>query len=126
MRYTQFPNLFSSRPNWTGEDSAHQSTDFHAEASSKILAVAWAILLRSFTEEVAPIFRLYNNNVTVDTSGWASPVVHHVTEVEGDFSTGILDKQASFPVGENWWSLELTVPGVATPCIPSDSTIQEK
>lgn len=101
MRYTQFPNLFSSRPNWTGEDSAHQSIGFDAEASSETLTVAWAILLRSFTEEVAPIFRVYNNNVTVDISDWALPLVHHVAKVEGDFSTGILDKQASFPIDEN-------------------------
>lgn len=99
MRYTQFPNLFSSRPNWTGEDYANQSIDFHAEASSETLTVAWAILLRSFTDEVAPIFRVYNSNVTVDTSDWASPLVHPGTEVEGDFSTGILDQQASFPIG---------------------------
>lgn len=100
MRYTQFPNLFSSRPNWIGEDSDHQSIDFHAEASSETLTVAWAILLRSFTEEVAPIFRVFNNDVTVDTSDWASPPVHLVTKVEGDFSTGILDQQARFPIGE--------------------------
>lgn len=100
MRYTQFPNLFSSRPIWTGEDSAHQSIDFHAEASSETLTVAWAILLRSFTEEVNPIFRVYNNNVTVDTSDLDSPLVHQVIKVEGDFSTGILDKQASFHIGE--------------------------
>lgn len=100
MRYTQFPNLFSSRPNWTGEASvhpAHLSFNFHAEASSETLTVAWAILLRSFTEELAPIFRVYNNNVAVDTSDWASPQVHHVSRVEGDFSTGILDEQASYP-----------------------------
>lgn len=100
MRYTQFPNLFSSRPNWTGEASAHLSINFHAEASSETLTVAWAILLRSFTEEVVPIFRVYNNNVAVDTSDWASPLVHHVSKVEGDFSTGILDEQASYSFGE--------------------------
>lgn len=100
MRYTQFPNLFSSRPNWSGKDSAHLSLNFHAEASSETLTVAWAILLRSFTEDVAPIFRVYNNNVTVDTSDWASPLVHHVSKVEGDFSTGILDEQASYLFGE--------------------------
>lgn len=100
MRYTQFPNLYPTRPNWTGEASAHTSLKFHAEASSETLTVAWAILLRSFTEEVAPIFRVYNKNVAVDTSDWASPLVHYVSKVEGEFSTGILDKQASYHFGE--------------------------
>lgn len=100
MRYTQFPNLFSSRPNWTGKDSTHLSLNFHAGASSETVTVAWAILLRSFTEEVAPIFRVYNNDVTVDTSDLASPLVHHVSAVEGDFSTGIIDEQASYSFGE--------------------------
>lgn len=94
-RYTPFPDLCSS-PIRAGYDHAQHSTSLVVEAPHDVIVIAWAILLRSYTEDVTPTFRVHARSVTVDTSSWASPVVKYVTTVEGERLTGILSPEASF------------------------------
>lgn len=94
-RYTLFPDLCSS-PIRAGHDHAQCSTSLVVEVPHDVLVIAWAILLRSYTEDVTPTFRVHARSATVDTSSWASPVVKYVTTVEGERLTGILTQEVSF------------------------------
>lgn len=92
-RYTPFPDLRSS-PIRAGHDHARHSTSVVVEAPHDVLVIAWAMLLRSYTEDVAPTFKVYASSVTVDTANWASPVVKYLKSIEGERLTGILTHKA--------------------------------
>ena len=93
-RYTSFPDLCSS-PIPTGHHHAQCSTSLVVEAPHHVLVIAWAFLLRSYTEDVTPTFRVHARSATVDTSSWASPAVKYVTTTEGERLTGILTQDVS-------------------------------
>lgn len=96
-RYTLFPNLCSSaiRPD---QDPAQHSTNLVLEAPHEVLVIAWAMLLRSYTEDINPNFKVYARSANVDTSDWASPVVNYLTTVEGERFTGIVTYKAGFSI----------------------------
>lgn len=96
LRYTEFPDLYSSTPERTEGDPISTSISLNPE-HHPYLVIAWAILLRCYTEENLPIFRVHGDNVLVDTSDFTSPVVRNVTGVYGLRYTGIFDIQAGVP-----------------------------
>lgn len=96
-RYTTFPDLCSS-PIHTGHGSAQHSTSLVVEAPHDVLVIAWALLLRSYTEDVTPTFRVSARSATVDTSNWASPAVNYLTTIEGERLTGIVTHEAGSPI----------------------------
>lgn len=91
-RYTLFPDLCSS-PIRHGHDPAQRSTSLVLEAPLEVLVIAWAVLLRSYTEDVTPTFKVHARNVTVDTSNWSLPIVNYITTTEGERLTGILSPE---------------------------------
>ena len=80
------------------DDVSPNSIDFLVQASLDVLVIAWAIVLRCYTEEATPTFRINGDSVTVDVLSEASPEVIHMTAVEGERYTGIFTEGASFLV----------------------------
>lgn len=94
-RYTEFPNLKAVEEELL-EDVDHQiSTHVSAEVNLDLLLISWAILLRSYTEEKAPVFRIHEDSVVVNTSDLASTVISKVSPVEGYKYTGIVGLDVS-------------------------------
>lgn len=94
-KYTPFPDLCSSSI-CAEHDRAQSSTSLVVEAPDDVFVIAWAMLLRSYTEDVTPTFKVRARSVTVDTSNWASPVVNYLTAVEGERLTAILTHEVGF------------------------------
>ena len=108
-RFTRFPDLCSSRPIETGDHLTQRSVDVALGAPFEILVISWAILLRFYTEETAPTFKIYGRSVTVEVSDWAAPVVSDVTAVEGERFTGIVDEEVGYSADE--WVRKLIILG---------------
>lgn len=96
-RYTPFPDLCSS-PIRAGHDPAQRATSLVLEAPHDVLVVAWAMLLRSYTEDVTPTFKVYERTATVDTLNWASPVVKYLATGEGERVTGMVTQMVGFSI----------------------------
>lgn len=96
-RYTPFPDLCSS-PIRHGHDPAQRSTSLLVEAPHDVLVIAWAMLLRSYTEDVTPTFKVHARSVTVDTSDWTLPIVNYITTTEGERLTGVVSPEAGFSI----------------------------
>lgn len=99
-RFTPFPHLSRSRPRESGGHRSQISIDLEADTSLEILVVSWAILLRFYTEETSPTFKVLGNSVTIDTLDYAAPVVSSVATVEGERFTGIVDEDVRYPFSQ--------------------------
>lgn len=123
-RFTRFPYLFSSRPIGTGDQLSQSSVDVAVETPLEILVVSWALLLRFYTEEVAPTFKVHGSSVTVEISDWAAPVVSNVTVVEGERFTGIVDENVGYPVDNT--ARKLMISGTRTGWMRSSVSLREE
>ena len=94
MRYTEFPNLSHSNTSQVEIGVAERVFEVGVDISPRHLAISWAILLRSYTEEQSPIFKTDGRSITVNTWEWATPPVQEVVDVQGSRFTGISGLEA--------------------------------
>ena len=112
LKYTEFPDLYSSTTPDSREDrTSSTSLELNVERRPD-LVVAWAILLRCYTEETQPTFKVHGDDVRVDLSDLTSPSVKNVTGAEGFRYTGIWGIQAGFP--DDWEAGRLIIVGTST------------
>lgn len=94
MRFTEFPNLSHSNNPRVETGVAERVIEVGVDNSPHHLAISWAILLRAYTEEQSPIFKINGRSVTVNILDSATPTVQDVVDVQGSRFTGISELKA--------------------------------
>ena len=96
-RYTEFPNLSDCRRNTEWQEGQDERlVEIGGGTSPDLLKISWAILLRSYTEEKAPIFKFNGRSVRVDLQEWDTSSVQEIAGVQGSRYTGISTLEAGF------------------------------
>jgi hypothetical protein len=111
-RFTEFPNLSHSKNPRGISGVAERAIEVGVDNSPHHLAISWAILLRSYTEEHSPIFKINERNVTVNTLEGSTPSVQDVVDVQGSRFTGISQLEAGVSCGKRWIAI-LTSLGIS-------------
>ena len=97
--YTEFPALSHGKKPGVPLDGAERLIEVGVETSAASLAISWAILLRSYTEEQTPIFKFDERSVAVDLHNGVPSSVQEIAGVLGSRLTGI----SSLEVGPLRW-----------------------
>ena len=96
-RYTEFPNLHAARQPPAPTTGVGRSSSFALEAPLRHLIRSWAFLLRGYTHEDAPTFRVDAESVTVNTLDGQSSEIKYVPGCEQGKYTGICTTEACPP-----------------------------
>lgn len=80
LRYTQFPDLFSTADveNRSTEHTLSQCRVRWVDLADEVVIIAWAVLLRAYTSQNALVFRVDDRNVKVDATTWTVRDATHV------------------------------------------------
>lgn len=94
--YTEFPSLSHRNNPQVGPGVAERLIEVGLDTSPDLLAISWAILLQSYTEDKTPIFRFDDRSVTVDCQDGASFSIQEIAGVAGSRYTGISGLEVGF------------------------------